>query len=334
MRKRGRMRSVSYRVLGLGLGMSLGLAACMDATTSTERAGAAQSGNAVIERDVEDPSIFSRNDAGLWDGRPSLGGVWVAHPDARAPERVIIRNGENGRQTVGVLFRRERLNPGPAFQISAEAANAIGVLAGAPTQLQVVALRSDDAATTATTSTATTNTGAPAPEDQTVAALQAAAPASTSAPEGETLIAMPAESAPPRAGLFSRMFRRDQSASAPAEFASPAPEIQQTALAEPATVASAPPAPASAPAAATSAPASALERPFIQLGIFSVESNAANAQRMATAAGLSARVVEGRTQANAFWRVVVGPAQSAAQHAQMLAQVKALGFSDAYAVRR
>jgi rare lipoprotein A len=324
MRKRGRMRSVSYRVLGLGLGMSLGLAACMDATTSTERAGAAQGGNTVIERDIEDPSSFSRTETGLWDGRPSLGGVWVAHPDARSPERVIIRNGENGRQTVGVLFRRERLNPGPAFQISAEAASAIGVLAGAPTQLQVVALRSEESTTPAAQAPA-----AQAPAMAPTEAPALAPPQSTAnpnAPEGETLIALPSEGPAPRRGLFGRLSRRDQTASAAPQPASAAPDIQQSALADPATAPTAPPAQA--------APASTLERAYIQLGIFSVESNAANAQRMASAAGLSARVVEGRTQANAFWRVVVGPAQTPAEHAQMLARVKGLGFTDAYAVRR
>jgi rare lipoprotein A len=46
------------------------------------------------ERDVEAPEVFDVTDEGLWDGRPSLGGVWVAHPDATDPERVMIRNTE------------------------------------------------------------------------------------------------------------------------------------------------------------------------------------------------------------------------------------------------
>jgi rare lipoprotein A len=289
------MRSVSYRVLGLWLGVAFTLTACLDATSSRSDPATAPDAGRVVERDIEDPATFSRNETGLWDGRPSLGGVWVAHPDARSPERVIIRNGENGRQTVGVLFRRERLNPGPAFQISAEAASAIGVLAGAPTQVEVIALRSEELAPGSAQA-------APAPQAQ--AAAQPAPPApeppaEATAPAGETLIALPAETAAPRGGLLSRIFRREP---AP-EMANAAPDIAQAALAD------APPAPAPAPAAPL---ASGLERPYIQLGIFSVESNAANAQRMATGAGLAARVVEGRTQANAFWRVVVGPAQTAA----------------------
>ena len=84
------------------------------------------------ERDVERPDIFEITDRALWDGRPSLGGVWVAHPDVQDPERVLIRNTDNGETIVGALFRRERLNPGPSIQISSDAADALGVLAGSP----------------------------------------------------------------------------------------------------------------------------------------------------------------------------------------------------------
>ncbi|MDG4649350.1 SPOR domain-containing protein [Roseibacterium sp. SDUM158017] len=96
------------------------------------------------ERDVEAPEIFDVTEEGLWDGRPSLGGVWVAHPDAADPERVIIRNSETGRFVIGALFRRERENPGPVVQISSDAAAALDILAGAPTMLQVTALRREE----------------------------------------------------------------------------------------------------------------------------------------------------------------------------------------------
>ncbi|MEM9578054.1 MAG: SPOR domain-containing protein [Pseudomonadota bacterium] len=96
-----------------------------------------------IEKDVEAPDVFSAAEPGLWDGRPSLGGVWVAHPDVKDPERVMIRNQTNDRFVVGALFRREREIPGPRLQISSDAALALDVLAGAPVDLEVVALRKE-----------------------------------------------------------------------------------------------------------------------------------------------------------------------------------------------
>ncbi|MBQ2259903.1 MAG: SPOR domain-containing protein [Loktanella sp.] len=98
------------------------------------------------EQDVERPDIFSVTDRGLWDGRPSLGGIWVAHPDVREPERVMIRNAATGESTIGALFRRERANPGPVLQLSSDAAEALGILAGAPTQLNVTVLRREEVA--------------------------------------------------------------------------------------------------------------------------------------------------------------------------------------------
>lgn len=95
----------------------------------------------LVERDVEAPDVFQVTETGLWDGRPSLGGVWVAHPDVQDPERVIIRNQANGKFVIGALFRRERDNPGPSLQLSSDAADAIGVLAGQPVLLNVTALR-------------------------------------------------------------------------------------------------------------------------------------------------------------------------------------------------
>lgn len=337
------MSKSSYRYLGLCLLSSLALGACMDGSGGVSSRDGSGSGSAV-ERDVEDPRIFSRRENGLWDGRPSFGGVWVAHPDARAPERVIIRNTENGRETIGSLFTRERLNPGPPFQVSGEAATAIGMLAGAPAMLDVVALRVEEPA--AEPETAPAAETAPAPAEQVAAApvpATAAVPdASPAADTGETQIAMPqAEAAPRRPGLFGRVFGRreapvqadpgiETSVLDPVDIAqgpAPTPTPQPTPTPSPAV------SPAPAPAPAQTA-ASSLERPYIQLGIFSVEANARNAERMARGADLPARVVGGQSQGNQFWRVVVGPAADAAAQRQMLARIKALGFNDAYAVRR
>ncbi len=98
----------------------------------------------LVDRDVEAPQVFQVSDEALWDGRPSLGGVWVASPDAVDPERVILRNPANGKFVIGALFRRERINPGPPLQISSDAAAALGILAGMPAKLNVTALRREE----------------------------------------------------------------------------------------------------------------------------------------------------------------------------------------------
>ncbi|WP_217359509.1 SPOR domain-containing protein [Ruegeria arenilitoris] len=90
---------------------------------------------------VEAPDAFNVVEAGLWDGRPSLGGIWVAHPDVTQPERVVIKNTTNNKTITGALFRRERNLPGPALQLSSAAAEKLGILAGAPTKVEVTALR-------------------------------------------------------------------------------------------------------------------------------------------------------------------------------------------------
>ena len=85
------------------------------------------------------PEVFDIAAAGLWDGRPALGGVWVAHPDVDAPERVRIRAGDA--VTDGALFRRERESAGPPFQLSSAAATELGIPPGTPRELHVTALR-------------------------------------------------------------------------------------------------------------------------------------------------------------------------------------------------
>jgi SPOR domain len=113
--------------------------------TETAAPVAAQRSTRLVDRDVEAPDVFQVTDQALWDGRPSLGGVWVASPDATDPERVILRNAENGKFVIGALFRRERDNPGPKLQISSDAAEALGVLAGQPVSINVTALRREEA---------------------------------------------------------------------------------------------------------------------------------------------------------------------------------------------
>ncbi|MEJ6398543.1 SPOR domain-containing protein [Yoonia sp. 208BN28-4] len=244
----------------------------------------------LVERDVEAPEIFSVTEPGLWDGRPSLGGVWVAHPDVTDPERVIIRNTANDRTVIGALFRRERDNPGPALQVSSDAAEELGVLAGSPSTLSVIALRREEA-----------------PE--------VAPPAVT---DFETPPAVETASLDPIAGAAAAIDAAETASVDPVETAVLAPVAA--------------PAPAPAPVATPTPVASSLEKPFVQIGIFSVEANANRTAERLRGDGLSTRVLAQNSQGRPFWRVIVGPAPTAGDRAAILDKVKALGFSDAYFV--
>ncbi len=231
-----------------------------------------------VERDIEAPEVFSVTDDGLWDGRPSLGGVWVAHPDVDDPERVIIRNQNNGKFVVGALFRRERNIPGPSLQISSDAAVALGILAGAPAKLNVTALRKIEEPETG----ATTDIGA-----------------------ASTVDAAPPVSAAPL---------------------DPVAEVAGTA------VDSAAPTPDPAPRPTAPVQTSKLDKPYIQIGIFSVETNANRAAKQMRGAGLAPNVKQSQINGKTFWRVVVGPAATSSERTKILSTIKAEGFTDAYAV--
>ncbi len=162
----GNKRGTNPRGMGAGMGgqagghmavalvAALALTGCQDGFKNPFKGGAAQDGTdapvatagsvKLVDRDVEAPEVFQVTDQALWDGRPSLGGVWVASPDSKDPERVILRNPATGTFVIGALFRREAFNPGPKLQISSDAAAALGLLAGQPATVSVTALRREE----------------------------------------------------------------------------------------------------------------------------------------------------------------------------------------------
>lgn len=288
-------------------------------------------------RDVDRPDVFSVTENGLWDGRPSLGGVWVAHPDVTDPERVKITNTKTGKNIAGALFRRERSNPGPRIQVSSDAAAALGMLAGQPTELKIIAVRQEEIIIEP----------APLPlsdEDVTEDAAANDEPASTKA-ETESaeaeLATDGAEEAPRRRGFWGRF--RDSlrnkteeeheaaEAVATAESAA-APEVETAPLDPVASAAAAAideaertepqPAPAS----------SGLKNPYVQVGLFSVEENASAAAASLRQAGIVPQIRGQESGGKTFWRVFVGPMSSADDQAALLAQIKRLGYSDAFLV--
>ena len=292
-----------------------------------------------VLKDVERPDIFNVTEAALWDGRPSLGGVWVAHPDITTPERAILTNTKNGKSVPGALFRRERDNPGPRIQVSSEAAGALGMLAGQPVDLKVLVVRQEEVVIEPAPQ--------PEPEETEVSPEElAAAGIVDDANAGETGDEVEAEEKPKRPNFFQRLFRKKPSpeaavvgagtAAATVDDAS-APEVETSTL-DPVTTGAAAaiaraesgqaPKPRPERAAAPApAPSGGLKNPYIQVGLFSVEANADAAASNLRQSGIVPTVIG--TDSGA-WRVVIGPVSTADDQAALLAQVKNLGYTDAF----
>lgn len=351
--------------LGAACVAALALAGCVAGTGKKETGGnglAAAISPVSVERDVESPQVFNLTGQGLWDGRPSLGGVWVAHSSVQDPERVIIRNAKNGKSVVGALFRRERDLPGPGLQVSSDAAEALGLVAGQPAELSVVALRREEEPVPADAEIGAEDVpaDAAAAEETAVAAAvppadPAAAPPETEAPVAGATAAvppaepMPADEAAPKEsrGLFGFLKKKPKPMAEP--LAAPTAEglapgaIEQTTLdpvaasaaaaIDRADAAAAEPAAAAPPVAASAAPApAAIKRGYIQIGIFSVEANAGKAAEQMRAAGMGATVRSDQSNGKTYWRVIVGPAASVPERDALVARVKAIGYPDAYPV--
>ena len=272
---------------------------------------------ATQERDVERPDIFEVNDRGLWDGRPSLGGIWVAHPDVQDPERVLIRNTENGREIIGALFRRERENPGPLLQVSSDAAEGLGVLAGAPTVLSVVALRREDVDVAPDPSENPVVESLDAPVNVEAAPLEPIAEPVVEevpepAPEPVAVVLPPAVEAATAA--------IEETATNAAAAVEATPEILDL------VDAVAPEEGAIDVSSVLSAPVPPLDGPKAQVGVFSVELNANASAGLIIDNGIDAVVLPETMGGRTVWRVIAGPMFDESG----IDQLKALGFVDAY----
>ncbi|WP_341366785.1 SPOR domain-containing protein [Yoonia sp. BS5-3] len=302
----------------------LGLAACDEngefafpagdgataAEPSTRRTITTPAGN-----DVERPDIFDITDRGLWDGRPSLGGAWVAHPDVTEPERVIIRNPANGRSVVGALFRRERENPGPLLQVSSDAAEELGLLAGAPTELSVIALRREEVEVEEEAG----------PEDNPVVASLAAPVSVESAPldpvaDGAAAAIdaadATAEAAVGAAAVAAVALPADETGEAPPEAA----PVDVSAII------------ADVPVTEPGSSEVDLDAPYFQIGVFSVEANANAAAERLRGAGLPAAVIVEQAGGNDVWRVVAAQSDVDADLNAALTRIQGLGFVDAVTI--
>ena len=356
------MSLVPYRSFALSTCAVLALAACEEGALQTAPPEPNEDGQIVLQeartviQEVERPDIFSAQELALWDGRPSLGGMWVAHPDVVDAERVRVTNTANGQIISAALFRRERLNPGPRIQLSSDAASALNILAGQPTELEVIVLRQEEVVIEpailadpppepveeeTVEETDVDDTGNDENSDAEVAAVAATAGAAIAAAEPESA---------PRQGFWARFrdsLRNDptpeETVTAPAIVAddvdvaesAAAPSVETAPLD---TVAVAAAAIAAAEAEEADAPAtpsepastSGLRNPFIQIGLFGEQANASAAAASLRQAGIVPTVSEGENANGPFWRILVGPVNTADDQAELLAQVKSLGYADAF----
>ena len=77
-----------------------------------------------------------------------------------------------------------------------------------------------------------------------------------------------------------------------------------------------------------------LTKPYIQVGIFSIEQNARNTAEVMSQLNIQPTVKKQTSRNKTFWRVIVGPADSLNERSTLLQKVKAVGFGDAYAVSK
>lgn len=317
------------------------LAACQTGTGNGPVSTDAPAGDAapaatsakLVDRDVEAPEIFQTTDKALWDGRPSLGGVWVAAANAKNPERVIMRNPANGKFVIGGLYQREAAMPGPKLQLSSDAADALGLLAGEPAVISVTALRREEAAPPkpdATKPLLDSNVDTAAvPAGGKPASGKAGNP-DIAANAAAAIDAATVDIAPTKPG--AKPGAKPAAPAKPATAAAPAkpgtkPAAQAAATAQPAN-----PAPA-ATATTTAAPsaeptAQAATGGLILIGTFSVEANAKSASDKLAKSGITTTITKQSVNGKDAWSV------TARGDAALLAKIKGTGFKDAIVLKR
>ncbi|MEX0305910.1 MAG: SPOR domain-containing protein [Ruegeria sp.] len=76
-----------------------------------------------------------------------------------------------------------------------------------------------------------------------------------------------------------------------------------------------------------------MSKPFVQAGTFSVEANAKSAANKIRRNGMSAEVLELKSDDKSVWRVLVGPVATRTERRALLNDVKDLGFTDAFTAK-
>jgi cell division septation protein DedD len=347
------------------------LVACTDfgapagqAADAAADAGAAPAAEPALSPDlVPAPAVFEATGTARWDGRRTLEGVWVAHPQASSARRVRIYNDATGAAADGALFTRDAVLTGPSMLISSDAARLLGIAPGEEAGLRVVAVTQRHGGAEAL---AAANPSAPPSVGAPSAPPPSAPPPSAPPPSARGTvsppIASPVRSVPARAadGAAARA-----TAVTPALTAAPAapaalavrpsfggtspptadpvpigPVRQPAAASVAAPAIAAPPnegnpARAAAPAIAAAPRATgALAAPYVQAGLFAVRDNADRLIGRLEAAGLPALGKPVRLASGSATRVLAGPFATAAERDAARRQIQSMGLRDAIPVAR
>lgn len=252
-----------------------------------------------VEIDVIAPEAFSIIDKALWDGRPTFGGVWIAYADIEQPERVRIQNQTTGKEVIGALYKRERDFPGPKIELSADAAAALGVQAGIPVELTIVALRRK-----------TVEVVVEAEEPDMAVPLQRPIPEPTETP---TAAETPAEK--PVAVVVPEVETPEVDVPTPTPII--ATNIEETAL----------------PAVGSAANAADGQGTYLQVSTLQSKSRAEVTVAKLVTAGLNAEIRERQAGEKTLYRIIVGPALTPEALEIMLGVVNELGYTDAIVLR-
>jgi cell division septation protein DedD len=239
-----------------------------------------------------DRAVFFAEAATLWDGLPSMGGAWIAHPAANPGLMVEALNLETERSLRAPALRLAERAGHPPIQLSAEAALALGMSPGRLARVRLTGLR---------------EAPAPAPATE-IAAADAAI---------ETFALRTAAAAAAGAADVVQSTQPVPRPEATRVAAAPTPRTPAPNTMAPNTV---------APATTALKAAQAQAAPYVQIGAFAEADNAAGAARKLRGRDLPAfEMPSGRLRL-----VLLGPFDDldAAQAARDVAVAN--GFADAY----
>lgn len=346
------------------LGAALGLSGCEEAGKAPDGLAAPAVANASVgrnaaTRDIERADIFTVTDRGLWDGRPSLGGIWVAHAAVGDAERVLVRNTANGVSIEAALFRRDINNPGPALQVSSDAAEALGMIAGQPAELYVVVLRREvappEAPAPAQSAAAEAEpAAAPTAEPAAAPAAKPASPEAEAAAIAAAAAAAVSETGEPPAPAKRKWWQPKPKGEVPeAAAADPVIDEEPVTPVETGAIEAAPldaakpaaPAAGTAPAEADAKPVEApvatvatvadaaslagggsLSMPFIQVAVLSGEEEALALVEVLKAEGVTAEARQRTRNRRIEWLILAGPAADLAARNEISKKLTELGY--------